>query len=367
MSRFLRIAGVAAVVLTLLAMAFFLTSPPVVTQAQGWHDLPDDVHATQIAMAAPDFLDTPAGRVALGEAPKAIYLWQSVAKATGLPPPVFNQNPVGSCVSFGTSRAYEKSLAVQITLGERFEWTPLVEEVVYAGSRVEIGGGRLRGSDGSVGAWAARWVKEYGGLPRGVYTVKGKTYDLTKYDPARCRSWGDAGVPDDLEAEVRKYPAGDVAQVLTWPAAKKALAQGYGIAVCSGVGFNKPGTRPGYVDPATRDARGVCQPFGNWGHCMCLDGYHTDEAGKEYGHIENSWGPTAHLGPVGWGNPTTAGFWAEASVINGMLGARDSWAIASVKGFPARKIDWFALLRQHRDNPNRPDVLLSKFEPWRAK
>ena len=41
----------------------------------------------------------------------------------------------------------------------------LSPEVIYGGSRVEIGGGRIRG-DGSIGAWAARWVRDYGVVPR---------------------------------------------------------------------------------------------------------------------------------------------------------------------------------------------------------
>lgn len=73
---------------------------------------------------------------------------------------------------------------------------------------------------------------------------------------------------------------------------------------------------------------------------MCLDGYHT-EGGEEFGHIVNSWGPSAHTGPVGWGNPGTEGFWAKSSVVNRMLSQGDSWAFSSVKGWPKRDLDWF--------------------------
>lgn len=302
----------------------------------GWVQDPEAVQAFRATLAVPDFADTPAGQAAMGDAPSSVYLWQSIRTVTGKDPPIFNQGSVGSCVSFGTSRAYEASLAVQITIGDRFTWTPLVEEMVYGGSRVEVGGGRING-DGSLGAWGAAWVRKWGGLPRGTYTVEGKTYDLRSYNEARCRDWGQRGVPDELEPEAKKYPAGDVAQVKTWSEAKKALGQGYGIAVCSGQGFSMK-----------RDANGVSAPSGSWAHCMCLDGYHTDANGKEYGHIQNSWGPTAHTGPVGFGAPPTSGFWAESSVVGRMLAANDSWAIAAVKGFPARKIDWFAFHRPQR-------------------
>lgn len=346
--------GFAALV-AFLAFLFVMRNRPVVEQVQppitgenvlvdgqygtGWVQDPQVVEAFRATLAVPDFADTPAGQAAMGDAPSSVYLWQSIRTVTGKDPPIFNQGQVGSCVSFGTSRAYEASLAVQITLGDRFVWTPLVEEVVYGGSRVEVGGGRLRG-DGSFGAWGAAWVSKWGGLPRGTYTVDGKTYDLRAYNEIRCREWGQRGVPDELEPEAKKYPAGDVAQVKSWAEAKKALAQGYGVQVCSDQGF-----------AMVRDKNGVAKASGSWAHCMCLDGYYIDEnTGKEYGHIQNSWGPNAHTGPVGFGEPPTSGFWAESAVVNRMLATGDSWAIAAVKGFPARKIDWFAF---HRPMPKK--------------
>lgn len=302
----------------------------------GWIDDQDAVKAAKSSLGLVDFADTPAGKAAFDD-PSDVYLWQAVEQASGKPAAIHNQNPVGSCVSFGTSRAFEKSLAVQIKLGDKYEFRYLVEEAVYGGSRVEVGGGRLRG-DGSLGVWAAEWCKRWGGLPRGTHTVSGKTYALEKYDPTLCRQWGASGVPDDLEGEVKKYPAGDAAMVKSWAEAKKALSQGYGIAVCSGQGFS-----------AQRDANGVAQAQGSWAHCMCLDGYHVDQGGREYGHIENSWGSNYHTGPVGWGNPPVSGFWAESSVINRMLGQGDSWAFSAVKGFPSRRIDWFARSKHEAD------------------
>lgn len=302
------------------------TSTPPSFVAAGWVPDPDAVKATLQTLPNPYFRDTPAGKAVFGDEPKEVFLWQAVEKVTGQPIKVHDQSSVGSCVSFGTSRAAEKSLAVGITQGDRFQFKYLVEEAVYGGSRVEIGGGRIRG-DGSVGAWAAKWCTQYGCLPRGTYG----TYDLATYSTSRAREWGQRGCPDDLEPEAKKYPAGDAAMVTTWAEAKKALAQGYGIAVCSNQGFTMQ-----------RDANGVCRPSGSWAHCMCLDGY-CEIDGEEYGHIENSWGPNAHTGPVGPGKPSTAGFWAKASVVGRMLGQQDSFAYSAVKGFPARKINWFVM------------------------
>ncbi len=293
---------------------------------QGWVDKPDEVKAIQATLPFPVFATTPAGTTA-EDLPKFSYLWDGYRKQYGRPPPAQDQNPIGSCVSFGTSRAMERSLINQVVNGERYEFQPFTEEVIYALSRVNIGRGQLRGQDGSVGAWAAKAATEFGGLPRGTYGA----HKLTTYDPTRCRQWGDSGIPADLLAEVKKYPVGSTTLVRTWPEAKKAIAQRYGIAVCSNQGFT-----------SRRDANGVCQPSGNWNHCMVLDGYHTDESGKEWGHIENSWGPNYHTGPVGWGEPNTAGFWTDSATINRMLGQGDSWAFSAVAGFPRKKINWFA-------------------------
>ena len=188
---------------------------------------------------------------------------------------------------------------------------------------MEIGGGRISG-DGSVGAWAAEFVKRWGVVNRGVHG----SYDLTGYSESRCREFGQNGVPADLETVAKAHPVKNITQVTNWAEAKKALASGYGIAICSNQGFSM-----------RRDAKGICRPSGSWAHCMALDGYFI-ENGNEYGHIENSWGADAHTGPVGWGEPNTGGFWADAEVIGRMLRQDDSWAFSAVDGFPARKINW---------------------------
>lgn len=302
-------------------------TPPV--PAFGWVKDPVAVEQVSSTLRFKVFGDTPAGQNAAA-LPKSVYLWDVYRKVDPAGPPCKNQGQVGSCVSFGTNNAILRSMACDIVIGGRaFELKDIAEEVTYAGSRVEIGGGRLRGGDGSVGAWAAQFVQKYGVVAREVHGQ----YDLSKYDQARCRAWGASGVPAELEAVAREHPVQEITRITSWEEAKKALSQGYGIAICSSQGFRM-----------TRDARGVAQASGTWQHCMCLDGYHT-EGTAEFGHIENSWGPDTHKGPVGWGNPSTAGFWADASVVERMIrDGGDTWAFSSVKGFPARDSDWFVRL-----------------------
>lgn len=292
---------------------------------QGWVRDDEAVEAVQASLPFPVAGDTPAGQVE--DIPDHVYLWDVARVVNGGLIPPRNQGQVGSCVSFGTARAVEYSMCAEIAVGEPESFMDLCTEVIYAGSRVEIGGGRLRG-DGSVGAWAADWCRKYGILGRLEYKTEKATYDLRQYSEARCKSWGSTGVPNDLEPLAKAHPIRQTTQVKTWEEAKRMLASGYGIAVCSGQGFSMK-----------RDANGVAKASGSWAHCMCLCGYHI-EGGKEYGRIDNSWGASAHTGPTGWGNPGPEGFWAEAAVISKMLAEKDSWAFSSVDGFPVKKLRW---------------------------
>ena len=285
----------------------------------GWIAAPNEVELIVKEQAIPFFFQTPAAEV--DTIPPEVFLWRYKEKITGKPWPNRDQGGVGSCVSFGTVAAIEATMCFEIANGESEEVRDLCQEVVYAGSRVEIGGNRIQG-DGSIGAWAAQFVKDYGVLDRAVYG----SYDLARYDEVRCRAWGRKGVPDDLEPAVKKHPIKAITMVRSWDDAKKSLASGYGIAICSNQGFGR-----------IRDSAGFAKASGRWAHCMALLGYQTGS--REGGWICNSWGDRFHSGPVGAGAPT-CGFWADADIIERMLKAEDSWAFSSLEGFPARKIDW---------------------------
>jgi len=287
----------------------------------GWEYLPDEVETIRSMQPFPTFGSTPANLVT--DIPDHVFLWDAAKKVLGRLRRSKNQLSVGSCVSFGTDNAVEDTMCVEIALGEAEEYKELVEEVTYGGSRVEVGGGRISG-DGSVGAWAAEFVKNWGVVARGIYG----TYDLSTYSESRCRDFGRNGVPAEIETVAKVHPVKTITQINTWDQAKKALASGNGIAICSNQGFSMK-----------RDANGVCRPSGSWAHCMALDGYIIVN-GKEYGHIKNSWGDDAHTGPVGWGEPGLDGFWTDAETIDRMLRQDDSWAFSAVEGFPARKINW---------------------------
>lgn len=285
----------------------------------GWHNDPEAVEAVASTLQFPTFGDTPLSDLSEGDLPPLVLLTTNVKKLQNGQHICHDQGSVGSCVGFGTTRAVEASNATEIVNGDAEDFYEMIEEVTYAGSRVEVGGGKLRG-DGSVGAWAAKFVTQYGVLNRGVHAG----VDLSKYSPARAKSWGATGVPAEIEKLAKSHPVSNTTLVGTWADAKKALASGCGIAVCSNVGFS-----------LRRDKDGFCSPSGTWNHCMALLGYRTD---REAGLIVNSWGATSTTGPLGSHDIPACAWWVTADVIERMLKQRDSWAFAGVKGFERKTL-----------------------------
>lgn len=305
------------------------------------------------------FADTPAGSVAANELPKQVFLWQAEQKLTGKPTPLKDQNPEGSCVGFGTTTAIERSLAAEIVArrGHASEFSHFSEEVTYVGSRVQgarlVGGSTPRGQ-GSAGVYAKAFVTGFGMVPKAKYTVA----DLTNYSAERAGAWRNSGCPKELEAVAKKYPVKDGAKVANWKECKAALASGYGTAMCSTLSYSRE-----------RDANGIAvQTREGWNHCMTIDGYIVLPDGREFGHVENSWtnlpdkfgkrtGQAYHTGPTGWGNPTTAGFWATAESLDSGLRQGESYTYSGVTGFPAKvlPLDWFVDVKPAR---NRFDVFV---------
>jgi hypothetical protein len=292
----------------------------------GWINDPVAVQATLETFPIKNFTDTPAYGYADEELPDHCYLWDFAKIVTGDNLPPRNQGQVGSCVAFGCCSAIEYTMCVEITQGQAEEFKPLVQEIVYGGSRVEIGKGQLGRGDGSIGAWGADFVRKYGILNRGTF-LNGK-YNLEKYSESLCRQWGAAGVPNDLEPLVKEHPVKYTTQISDWNSAKKSLVQGYGISVASNQGFT-----------TSRDANGVCKPSGSWAHQMAIIGYATINK-EEHGFILNSWGTYMGNSNIGPGEPSSAGFYAHWSVIDKMLKQDDSFCYSAVEGFPLRKLRW---------------------------
>jgi len=302
----------------LVAVGLVLPEPePAFVPQFGWVRDPAAVEAVRSSLAAPQFTSTAAYR-AESAGPEDVFLWDACRSATGALLPPRNQGPIGACVGFGTAAALEHLACVQVADGESEEFRTLAPEIIYAGSRFEIGGDQIRG-DGSVGAWAARFVRDYGVLPRDRYPG----LNLTTYDSKLCRKLGRSGVPDSLEAIVKEHPVRTIANVTSFNECRAAIRHGYPLIVCSDQGFTM-----------TRDDEGFCQPQGQWMHCMAIVGVRGGERPGAF--LLNSWGGSAHTGPRGLGDPSPAGFWADADVVDRMLQQGDSWVFSQFVGFPAR-------------------------------
>jgi hypothetical protein len=233
-----------------------------------------------------------------------------------------HQQTVGDCVSHGWGLAVDVLKAVEITLGrEREKWTgETATEPIYAFSRVEVGGGRLGNSDGSIGAWAARSVSEFGTLVRAKYDGA----DLRRYSGSKARTWGrrGAGVPDSLEPTAREHPVRTVSLVTSYDEARDAIANGYPVPVCSNQGFRD-----------RRDRDGFSKASGSWAHCMCFVA--VDDSRKRPGLLcVNSWGPDWISGPKRHGQPDGS-FWVDADTCDRMLRRDpDSYSLSGFEGFP---------------------------------
>jgi hypothetical protein len=241
--------------------------------------------------------------------------------------PIHTQT-IGDCVSHGWGLGVDILSATQIQAGaaESFPGESATE-IVYAGSRVEIGKGKCGSEDGSVGAWAAQFVTEYGTLIRNKY---GKL-DLTVYDGQTAKKLGAprAGVPDPLEPLCREHPIKTTSLVRSYKEARDAIANGYPVPVCSTVGFESPS-----ASRIQRDQDGFGRRAGSWPHCMLFCG--VDDAFKRPGLLcVNSWGIRWITGPRRHDQPEGS-FWVDADVVDIMLREGDSFAISGYLGYPAQ-------------------------------
>jgi len=243
-------------------------------------------------------------------------LYQAVRQVVGAD--ICLQQTIGDCVSQGWSQARDYLACCQIAAGQREKWVATcATEPIYALSRVEVGGNRIRG-DGSVGAWAAKAVTTYGTLSR----MKYGSIDLSVYSGDRARKWGSAGCPDELEPVARERLIRTVSLVTSYDQARDAIANGYPVVVCSQQGFREE-----------RDADGFMRPQGTWPHCMIFIA--VDDQFRRPGLLcMNSWGPHWITGPKRHDQPDGSG-WVDADVADRMLRIQpDSYAASGFIGYP---------------------------------
>jgi hypothetical protein len=317
-----------------------------ITLPTGWHNDPAEVqaatrliaaqgHELQLSKAAPNLFEADADNA-------SVFLWEAEEAVLGRLLPCWNQNPVGSCVGFGFTRAAQDCLLNEIMAGEPEVWpgAELAPEVTYIGSRVEVNGGRSpiqpsrrnREGDGSVGAWAAKFLMDYGVVKRGIY---GST-DLTKYSPQWVRANQFRGLPDEIEAEARLRPIKTVAQMASADDVWAALGARKPVPFCFVMGFRFGVDQFGYSIPGGED----------WAHCETLRGrFMHPRFGRSFIR-QNSW--VNPDGSVTWPGPNRvtvetvdrgpvllpygcAGI--RADLIHSFCRQRETYALAGLSGW----------------------------------
>jgi len=288
-------------------------------QPQGWINDQEAVEEVKSFMKNPFFYQ--AAPMIKGSGKGKLALLHLNFKKLGIPFPLRFQK-IGDCVSMGTALAVDTLKVTEIVSGEREQWIAETStEDIYYGSRVIIGGNRIRG-DGSVGAWATKYIHQdkYGTLVRKKYDFG----DLTIYSGPKARLWGaNRDVPNGLLEEAKLHPITDYTAVQSYEDVIDSLYNGYPVIICSNQGFS-----------STRDSEGFARPQGSWAHCMMLIAF--DDEYKRPGCLcVNSWGPTWISGPKRHDQPDGS-FWMDASVVERIVRQGDSWAISGFQGFKLR-------------------------------
>lgn len=262
---------------------------------------------------------------------KNVRLWDAMLQIRGSHFPNQPQE-VGDCVSWGAANAVNYLQAVQLVRGPPSgeEFHPAYPPWIYGASRVWVGqkhGSHFRG-DGSVGAYAAEALNQYGCL-------RADHEKVPPYSGAVAREWGSKGPPAWAKDVAKPFLVQTVAQINSAAEARDAICNGFPVTIASGWW--------GTNNIPVVDGRRVAQRTTSWGHQQCLIAY--DGSGREpLFYCLNSWGPNAHPAPM-QGEPP-GGYWIRMKDVEHICGEGDSWALSAFDGFPSEKIDWDRLLRR---------------------
>jgi hypothetical protein len=192
------------------------------------------------------------------------------------------------------------------------------------GATEAIYGARGHGGQGMSCSRAAEFVSKNGGIVL-RQNYKGVA-DFTKYNGNLGAGWGGRGLPDPVIDLANDHQIKTVSLIQTIEEARDALANGYGLAVCSNYGFSNK-----------RDKKGISNTSGNWAHCMAWIA--CDDTGSEpLFLVQNSWGKWNDGGHPEWGPIPDGSFLIRAEVAAGMLAANGSYAFSNFDGFPVQKL-----------------------------
>ena len=225
----------------------------------------------------------------------------------------------GDCVSMGCAQAGQYMSVFEIAIRGQEEmfkyWYP---PFIYGASRVQVGGGRLRGP-GSTGAWGATAMMKYGVLfndDSGVPTYSKRLAD----------QWGaNPGPPGTMFEHAKDNLVGSAARLSSVSEIREALINYKMVTIASGRGFQ--------MQPVNYKGHHVFRPEKEWPHQMCFIGWMDEPFAAAY--RLNSWGPNAHGSPLN-GEPA-GGAWNLADDIEYEIKKYgcEVYALSLFEGFPA--------------------------------
>lgn len=225
---------------------------------------------------------------------------------------------INNCVSHSTRNACDLTRAVEIDVkGEGESW-------IARGATEAIYGYRGHGGQGMSCARAATFVSQTGGV------LVRKNYpdiaDFSRYDGNMGARWGGRGLPDKVIDAANDHQVKTVSLIKTVEEAMDAIANGYGLSVCSNYGFSN-----------RRDSKGFARKSGSWAHAMAWTA--CDDTGSEPAFlVQNSWGKWNSGGHPEWGPIPDGSFLIQADVAAGMLRQNGAYAFSDFNGFPPQKL-----------------------------
>lgn len=245
---------------------------------------------------------------------------------------------IGDCVSWGAELVCTVLMALQAAKGQSRWIAEAATEPIYGGGRVEAQG-RSRGgySDGSFGAAAAKWLRDWGVLLRVDYSqdTKNPEHDLRQYSKKKAKEWGNFGCGGSrdngvLDGAARQFPVQHVVAVKTVAEAAAAICNLYPITIASMAGFGS----------MNRDSRGMCRIVGQWAHQMCVLGVRF-RAGEPEFRIFQSWGDSCSGPDPGIDKPviSACSWWCSAKDMAWILRSGDCWIFGDIAGLPAQSLD----------------------------
>lgn len=279
----------------------------------------DEETVAAVAEMPPFQIVGPNGEIIVQDNENAVAkLWDAVLEIRGSHLENTPQQ-VGDCVSWGVKHAIEYLIYVEMKTGPpgELEFHEVFAPYIYGISRVQIGGKKLGGRDGSCGAWAARGVMQYG-------LLRSDFDGVPPYSGSVARSWGSSGPPDKFVQEGKRFLVKQTSLVRTADEIRDAICNGYPCTVASNVGFNTIIKKYGRL-------LGVRN--GTWGHQMAVIGFDGSAPEPLY-YIINSWGPHAHGDPID--NSPPGGFWITKKDMDAMARQGDSFAFSNFEGFKSR-------------------------------